>query len=151
MNGVPVKKAIQTGEWYECLGQNYEDEEIRFRLRILGFDPTTVREIDAESDVEVEGVLWLMSVEVVSLCKQPIDAYHVPNLMRIVDHDDFVFMHFRSDLDHDKASGIHRFSGWSDNLPLSPKIKAIGTIPFVLPDEDAEYRLAIKDGHIREA
>jgi hypothetical protein len=153
MNGIPVRKAIESGSWYECIGR-YFNEELRFRLRVLGFSATTVGEIDETlgAKMQTEGVLWLLSIQVVSLCKEPVDAWKVRDVVMLTDRDAFSFKPFEgSDLDRNEASGIFRFSGWSSNPPLSPKVKATGSIPFILPDEENNYCVAVEGGQIREA
>lgn len=149
MNKISVTEAIAGGAWYECKGM-YFDEDLHFRLRVLGFSRTTIEEIDASlvDEIELEGILWLMSVEVVNLCKKPVDAYNLKYALSLLDEDGYEFEHFpNSDLRNVKARGINRFSGKS----LSPKIKAVGAIPFVLPDEENKYYLVIKEGQILEA
>jgi len=153
MKNVQLKKAIESGAWHECSGK-YFGEERPFRIRVLGFCRKTIEEIDQSllNKVEIEGILWLMSVELVSLCKKPVDAVGIRNLLTLTDEEGFQFEPFsNSDLDRNKNSGLHRFSDWSDSAPLSPKIKAIGSIAFVLPDEENNYYLGIKDGQIRES
>jgi len=153
MNKYSVANAIESGTWHECKGKYFE-EEISFRLRILAFRRTTIEEIDESliNEVVIEGILWLMSVEVINLCKKPIDAWKLRDTLVLIDEDEYEFEYFsNSDLDQDEDSGLHRFSGWSSNTSLSPKIKAVGAIPFVLPDEENNYYLMIKDGQIQEA
>jgi hypothetical protein len=150
MSGVEIKKAIASGDWYECEGRSYKDE-IRFRVRALGFDRTTPQAINPSTEVVVEGVLSLLQVEVVNLCKQPTDPYHIRNLLILVDQDGFEFERLESNLDRDRTSGLHRFSSWSDASKLMPKVKVVGTIAYALPDEEAEYSLAVKEGEIRPA
>lgn len=99
----------------------------------------------------MEAVLWLLSVEVVNLNKTPTDAHQLREVSKIIDRDGFEFPFFDSDLDRDERSPLRRFSGWSGDLPLSPKIKARGAIAFVLPDEENEYFYALTEGSIKEA
>ena len=74
------------------------------------------------------------------------------NVCKLIDEDGFEFEDFdNSTLDCSEGSDLHRFSGWSDNPPLSPKIKAQGAIAFVLPDEENSYYLALDNGNIQEA
>lgn len=147
--GVPLKDAIESGGWYECVGRCF-DEEHRFRLRVLDFVETTVDEIDDSLAVEVEGVLWLMSVEIISLCKEPCSADHVADTIALMDSEGFRFDRFDGgNLSHNRPSGLFRFSGWSDNHPLTPKVVAAGSLAFVLPPQECNYQIVIRDGQIR--
>lgn len=145
-----VRQAIALETWFDCAG-NYYDESIRFRLRVLDFARTSAAEIDPQVEVEIEGDLWLLRVEVVSLCREPIPAYRVRDLISLVDHEDFRFDAFSSPLNYDRVSRLHRFAGSSDTAPLSPKIKATGAIAFQLPGGPANYRVAIRGGEIAPA
>lgn len=152
MNKVPLKKAIASGSWFECHAKS-NGEEIHFRLRILAFERCSLDELDpSQADaVTIEGVLWLLTVEVVSLRKTPTDACLVRYASKLIDEDDFEFASFRLDFVQDKSSVLRRFSSWSDNPPLSPKIKAKGSIAFVLPDEENNYYFSLNEGSIIEA
>ena len=130
MNRVSVTKAIETGTWYECKWKHY-DEEFHFRLRILGFNPTTVAEIDVSliDKVKIEGILWLISIEVVNLNKQPFRPDVIPDSLMLMDEDGYQFEAFiANNLSFDEESGLLRFSVWPGSPSLSPKIKAIGKI-----------------------
>jgi hypothetical protein len=94
------------------------DDTLHFKLRITGFRETSIQEIKSDSDDDEETEGVLF--EALTAGK----------------------------LDLDKKSGLHRFSGWSSNPALSPKIKAWGSILFSLPEEDAQYSVIIKDGSI---
>ena len=158
MNGFPLKKAIQSGAWLECIG-NYFDEPIHFRIRILGFSPTSVEEViasnpDEDLELDLEGVLWTLFLEAVNLSKKPIDPYKLRGLLKVADADGYEFSPFRQEID--VIEPYRRFSGWSSVPPLSPKLKAKGGIAFVLPDEETDYFLLVagedgESGSIREA
>jgi hypothetical protein len=148
LDKILISEAIQGGNWYDC---QYErnDEQVHFKLRILAFRKTSVQEIKPDSDEHTEGVLWIMEIEVVSLNKRPLEAYKVRRSIELEDHEEFVFEVFtEGKLDSDEKSGLHRFSSWSSNPSLSPKIKAWGSILFRLPEEDAQYSLVIKNGSV---
>lgn len=147
MTPTDVRQAIACGTWFDCSG-SYRDESLRFKLRIVDFTCTSPAEIDPKIDVVVEGVLWLLRLEVVNLCREPVSALRVKQLISLLDDEDFRFDAFFSPLDRDRSRGLRRFSDWSDNPPLSPKIKAAGAIAFQLPFELASYRIAIKNGEI---
>lgn len=153
MNSISISEAIASGVWYDCTAFCFE-EQMTFRLRALGFERTTVAEIEPRLSppVAVEGVLWLLSVEVVNLDKAPIRASNVADAFSLTDVDGCEFPRFyNGGLSLNPRSVLHRFSGWSGNPPLSPKIKATGSIAFVLPDEENSYRLTLKKGSIKEA
>ena len=67
MDKLSLKQAIASGTWFECHAKWY-DEELCFRLRVLSFEQASVEEIDPSlvDEVTIEGVLWLLFVEVVS-------------------------------------------------------------------------------------
>lgn len=157
MNKIPLKQAIASGSWFECHAKRY-DEQLHFRLRVLAFEKASVEEIDPSlvDTVTIEGVLWLLSVAVVSLNKTPTDAHKVRDASKLIDEDGFEFGSFYPDNSwnlgvDEKTSALRRFSEWSGTLPLSPKIKARGAIAFVLPDEENNYYFGLNAGNIREA
>jgi hypothetical protein len=148
---VSISEAIQNGNWYDCKSERY-DEQIHFKLCILDFRKTSAQEIKPDSDEQTEGALWIMEIKVISLNKRPLEAYKVRDSIELEDHEEFVFEAFtEGKLDLDEKSGLRRFSGWSSNSPLSPKIKAWGSILFRLPEEEAQYSLLIKDGSVTAA
>ena len=151
MKKISMKGAMASGAWYECRAKEF-DETFQFRFRVLGFERTTVDELDPSDEhcVAVEGILWLLTIEAVNLNKKPIFSTQLPSLMRVVDEDGFEFEAFTSDLNSVDGGPLFRFSGWC-NVPLSPKIKAVGAVAFVLPDEDSNYYLAFIEGNIKEA
>jgi hypothetical protein len=151
MNKIPLKQAVSSGVWYECRAKQY-DEKVHFRLRVLGFERTSVEELDPsnEQGVTAEGVLWLLSLEVVNLSKKPVDASTLPDVMRLIDEDGFEFEAFASDLSYVDGSPLFRFSGGCCQR-LSPKIKASGAVAFTLPDEDSKYYLVFNEGSVKEA
>lgn len=156
MNKIPLKEAIDASAWLECHWKTY-DEEFNCRLRIVTF--TTFDKVGIDTSllkaIGDNGVLWLMTLEVVNLCKTPFEAWQLSDCMKLLDEDGFEFGYFdNGDLTSQERkgkSGLYRFSGWSDNPPLSPKIKTVGGIPFLLPDQESNYYLTIEDGTIKEA
>jgi len=157
MSNIPLKEAIASGAWLECHTISCYREEFSFRLQLKEFHRASNGEIDRSmiNEIFVEGVLWLLSFDVVNLTKGPIDGWYVRNALRLVDQDGFGFEPYRiesfaSHLDWNESTGLRRFANVNPNLPLSPKIKASGSIAIVLPDEENNYYLAIKDGNIRE-
>ena len=151
MNSIPIKAAISSGAWYQCQSVSWNGQ-LDFRLRVLSFERRTVAEIDRRlvGKVVIEGVLWLLSVEVVNVSKEPIDAKLIGPIIRLIDEGGFAYPNLRApDLDWGQASGLRRFSIWAN--PLLPKITARGSIAFVLPDEDNSYSFAIHKGSAIEA
>lgn len=157
MSKIPLKEAIATGAWLDCHAISCYREEFSFRLQLKGFHRASNGEIDRSmiNEIFVEGVVWLLSFDVVNLTKGPINGWYVREAIRLVDQDGFEFEPYRierfaSNLNWSDNPGLCRFANVTPNLPLSPKIKASGSITIVLPDEEANYCLAIKDGNIRE-
>ena len=127
------------------------ETEIHYRLRVLAFTRTSVEQIDPSlvGRVLAEGTLWLLSVEVVIVSRMAIGARWFRNSIKLIDEDGFEFGNYCSDLDKNENAGLRRFSNNSGVPPLSPKIKAAGSIAFVLPEETNNYYLAFKDGRTR--
>ncbi len=155
MSNIPLKEAIASGAWLECHARFKVDagneKEIHYRLRVLAFARTSVDDIDASlvGKVLVEGVLWLLSVEVVIVSKMPIDGHWFQHSIKLIDEDGCEFENYCGDLDKNESAGLRRFSNNTGVPPLSPKIKATGSIAFILPDETDNYYLAFKDGNTR--
>ncbi len=156
MSSVPLKEAIASGAWLECHAKSTvnggNEREIHYRLRVLAFTRTSVEDISPSlvGQVLVEGILWLLSVEVVNLCKTGFNASRIKYSIKLVDEEGFEFQPFDGALGYDKNAGHNRFSTYGAPWP-SPKIKATGSIAFVLPDEENNYYLAVEDGNIKEA
>lgn len=152
---IPVKEAITSGVWLHC---EYTDrnELIQFRLRILSFRKLNLSEVDEPQkikDIDSNAILWITEIEVVNLTKEPISTTDGTGELILVDQDGFKFhdfgdCHLRCGSMFAEKSGMKRFYG----MNLIPKIKAIGAIPFQLPDDDeAIYSISLKKGFIREA
>jgi hypothetical protein len=172
MGRIPLKEAIASGAWLECHAKLEED--LCYRVKVLAFDKTSVEEVvrsglpgpvEGSTSVKsqraiaarqsriravpVEGILWLLSVEVVNLCRIPREACLFKDRIKLIDEDGFEFEPFESALDYYEGTGLHRFCKYHVP-PLSPKVKVNGSIAFVLPDEENSYYLAFKDGNIEE-
>lgn len=150
MKRVSLKEGVSSGKWYECQA-DYCGEKFRFRIRFVGFQRSSVEEIDASlvDEVTLEGVLWILSLEVVNLNKKSMRGLDVREIARLIDEDGYEFETFGSDLDEAEGCALNRFSNWGD--ALSPKLKARGAVAFVLPDEETNYYFGLCDGNIREA
>ncbi len=153
---IPIKHAIDSGAWFQCETETHDGPFI-FKIRILSFHEVTnniIEELQREIRFD-EGIFWLMGIEVVNLNKIPFSGWHVQNKIILFDQDDFQFITISvSELvvtKYGERIGIKRFSGWSDVPYLKPKIKAVGALPFLLPDEDeSEYFLSVEGGNIQE-
>ncbi|TXD84101.1 hypothetical protein ESY86_10625 [Subsaximicrobium wynnwilliamsii] len=149
---VPVKEAINSGSWLHCECNDY-DRLIKFRLKISSFRKLVLTEIDNPDKIGTidEGaMLWLMQIEFINLTKDPIHPRYGPPYLLLIDQDGFRFHifedgHLESGSQFSKTSGMHRF-GYTE---LIPKIKAVGSIVFQLPDDaDAEYSISIKNNGV---
>ncbi len=100
MSGIPLNEAIAAGAWFECHSKYY-DKELHYRLKVVAFSRTSVDDIDVSlvGKVLVEGILWLLSVEVVSLCSARTDVCLIKDSIVLIDEDGFTFEPFSSDLD----------------------------------------------------
>ncbi len=152
---VPIKEAISSGFWMHCEYQGY-NELIKFRLKINSFRKIKLSEIDNPEEMksyDSNSILWLAEIEVINLTKNPIHPNSGPKQLFLVDKEGFYFPMF--DDNH-----LRLFSEFSEKYKLNrffinelvPKIKAVGSIAFQLPDDDdAEYSIALKkDGIVQE-
>jgi len=155
---VPVKEAINSGSWLQC-EHLYYDDLIKFRLKINSFRKLSLSEIDNPEKMDyildVNATLWIMNIEVINLTNIPIQPYDGPKQLVLIDKDGFNFYvrkedsHLERHSNFAEISGANRFYCEGD---LIPKIKAVGSIIFELPDDDeAEYSISIKnDGIVQE-
>ncbi len=150
---IPIKEAISSGAWLHC---SSDDDSVQFRLRVLSFGKLNLSEVDNPQDIQQNdgnAKWWLMRIEVVSLCKRNIYAYKVCGKVLLIDQDEFEFSviqdsHLCYNSNFGTEVGLNRFYG----KDLIPKIKAVGAISFLLPDDDdAQYSLSIENGIVREA
>lgn len=154
---IPIKEAISSGAWLNCEYNTYKGEICQFRLKVLSFRKLNLSEIDNPENIELidgNAHIWLMEIEVINLMKEPIMSYDGPGSYPIlIDQDGYKFdiftdLHLRHSSAFAKKSGMYRFY----QQTLIPKTKAIGAIPFQLPDDDeAVYSISMKKGSIREA
>lgn len=93
-----------------------------------------------------------MDLEVINMMKEPLSTIEMDKFV-LIDQDGFQFhvfsdKHLQCYSMFSKNSKMDRFYG----LDLLPKIKAIGAVPFQLPnDDEAVYSISVKNGSIREA
>ena len=160
-NMVSVKEAINSGSWLICeykYDPKYDDESIKFRLKINSFRKVNFSEIDKPQKIEnlgSNGILWIMNIEIINLTKSPQEIYKIPDSLILVDQDDFNFPqidgdHLRYYSNFSKTSGLSKF--YITGEKLIPKIKMEGSIIFQVPDDDdAEYSISINnDGIVQE-
>ena len=150
---IPIKEAISSGAWLHC---EFTDSKVLFRIKVLSFRKLNLSEFDEPDKIDFkdEGiVIWIMDLEVINLTKEGINSFVGPGNLILTDQDGFEFncffdSHLCWNSQFAKRSKTNRF--YAENL--LPKIKAIGAIPFQLPDDDeAVYSISVKDGSIREA
>ena len=153
MNKISLSEMIETGAWFRCTMQNDDEETLNFQLRILSFDkltPSDLGESALKKYIHNEGVLWILRIEVINLCKKAIRSSEIRNHLMLIDEDEYEYESYleESYLNYDEVSGLYRFSG---NTDLRPKIKVKGSVAFQLPEEENKYYLTIIDGSIEEA
>ncbi len=153
---VPIKEAISSGAWLHCEQKKNLFETSQFRLKINSFEKINLSKVDNPEEIDgidSNSVIWLLQVEVINLNKTPLEVYNATAKLTLIDQDGFIFPFFEDSHLHmsskfSKKKGLSRF--YSDDL--LPKIKAVGSITFQLPDDDeAEYSIALKDnGTVQE-
>ena len=134
---VSVKETINSGVWLHCEYKDYE-ELIKFRLKINSFRKLNLSEIDNPEEIknlDSSGTLWIMNIEFINLTKKAITPNYGPPVLILIDKDDFSFplfedYHLEDSSKFSHASGMNRFY----SAELIPKIKAVGSIIFQLPD-----------------
>jgi len=150
---VPVKEAINSGAWLHFISN---DESLQFRLKVLSFHKLNFTEVDNPESIQQKdsnSQWWLMGVESINLTKRNIHPLIFVGSLLLVDQDGFEFKvtrdtHLWLRSDFSKKSGLCRF--FIDEL--IPKIKAVGTISFLLPDDDeVVYSLSMQNGMVQEA
>jgi hypothetical protein len=150
---IPIKEAIGTGAWLHC----EINESTKFRLKVLSFRKLNLSEVDEPEKIHIKDentILWIMDIEVINLSKEPISSGDEgPGKLILVDQDGFKFYAFQDShltvwSDFAEKSKMNRFYVLSK---LSPKIKAVGAITFLLPDDDeAVYSISIRGGSVKE-
>lgn len=152
---IPLKDAIENGIWLQC-EYDYRGEFIQFRLKISSFKKIKLADVDEPEEIKVidsNANYWQMDIEVINLTKEPLSPTFGPNQLILVDQDGFKFhvsddTHLRLSSEFAERTKMDRFFA----KELIPKTKAIGAIPFQLPDDDdAIYSISLKEGSVREA
>lgn len=152
---IPIKEAISTGAWLHCEAK-YNYELIQFRIKVLSFRKLNLSEVDNPERIDFRDehtIVWIMDLEVVNLTKERIRAGDDALCkLIIVDQDGFNFYTFHDShlccsSDFAKTSKTYRFYAEY----LIPKIKAVGAMPFLLPDDDeAVYSISIRGGSVKK-
>lgn len=146
---VPIKEAISSGSWLQCEYKRFQ-EEYKFRIKINSFRQLSLSEIDSPEKIQNldnSATLWIMAIEFVNLTKKPIHPTYGPPSLILIDQDDFSFhlfedYHLENGSNFSIKTGMNRFH----SAELIPKVKAIGSLVFQLPnDDDAIYSLSIKE------
>jgi hypothetical protein len=152
---IPVKEIVSSSAWFDCHSDS-GFEKIRFKMRVLSFDKVDLSEVDDPHEVKIDyssGNYWILKLELVNLTKKVISSGDVSRAIILVDQDEFSFdvvedAHLSLYSGYAETSGLKRLYAGE----LMPKMKLVGAITFLLPDDDeAEYSLTIKKGNIEEA
>jgi hypothetical protein len=150
---IPIKYAINSGAWFNFIS---EDESIKFRLKVLSFEKIDLSEVDEPEKIlsgYSDASWWLMKIELISFIKHNVNDEDIIFSMSLIDKDGFSFgahrdYHMCAVSEFGKKTGLRSFYGEI----LMPKIKVIGALTFILPDdEEAEYSLSMDDGTVTEA
>lgn len=147
---IPLDDAITSGAWLDL---HCEENENHFRLRVLSFEEIQLDEVDNAGKIELleGGKWWSLKIEAVNLNKSRTISYELTDSLVLIDQDGFEFPatqdgHLCCHSNYSKKSGLNCF--YFENM--LPKIKACGAIAFFLPDEDAQYVIAAKEGTLTE-
>lgn len=148
---IPIKEAIETGAWLHF----QFSEDWRFRVKVLSFEKINVSQIEESHKIEnihENSQWWLMRIELLSLIKKKVRSRNIIEDILLIDDDGFQFQeitdhHLCFWSDYAKKTGLDKFYGQD----LLPKMKVIGAISFLLPDDEAAYSLAMKNGKLEEA
>lgn len=118
---IPIKEAVNSGTWYDCAVNG-----LNFRFKVSSF---------------IKGNNYLLKLEVVNLCKSPINGHDIANTILLVDQWEYEFSNHRYDF-RDNPKSIQ--------YTLNPKLKYVGTIWYRIPEEEAEYYVSVKGAIVKE-
>lgn len=158
---VPIQEAISSQAWLKFSNRDRLkewrlDQLKEFRVRAIDFSEINLNEVDSPELVDVshaDASWWMLKLEVISLCKKQISTREFNEIIVIIDQDDFQFNYVREDhlcfdSDFSQKNGFRRLFGQD----LFPKIKAVGALTFLLPnDDEAQYYLSMENGTVCEA
>lgn len=151
---VPIKEAISSNTWLQCEHQ-YGYNSYKFRLKIISFEKLNLSLVDNPEEIEgidSNSLIWKLDIEIIGLNKEPIPPHCSTDCLLLVDQDGFKFpffedRHLHMASEFSRISGLYRFY----TKDLLPKIKAVGSITFQLPDDgEAEYFISIQNDGIVE-
>jgi len=152
---VPIKEAINNGLWLHCEHQ-YGYNTYQFRLKVNSFKIMDLKEVDDPEEIDgldENSKLYMLGIEVINITKEAVALHSSVDFLLLIDQDGFKFPIFKERhlyrvSEFGKKHRLQRF----DLNELLPKIKAVGTIIFQLPDDDeAQYSLSIQnDGFVQE-
>lgn len=153
MNKIPIKEAISSGTWFNCVVDWIET--LAFRMRVSSFEKVNLSEVDAIEKINRQtfalenGDFWIMQLEIINLGKKA--AQFIALSINISDNAGFEFspatdFHLCGGSEYAKKSGLATFFGQE----CFPKIKRTGAITFFLPKEESEYFLTVQGGNIQE-
>ncbi len=149
---VPIKEAISSGAWLHC--EFINSSEV-FGIKVLSFKNLNLSDVDEPEKIDLkdsDSIIWIMELEIVNLSKEPITPTYGPHQLILIDQDGFKFRFF----DDDHLGCFSSFAAKSNmkrlySKELIPKVKAVGAISFLLPnDDEAIYSISIRDGSIKE-
>ncbi|MBK6727604.1 MAG: hypothetical protein IPG63_10145 [Xanthomonadales bacterium] len=167
---IPVQTAIKEQAWLLIDNSDYSNKDdydadeirkVKFRIRPLGLtkiDPAPIDNQDEITKVMISDSLWLLSMDLVVLSKEPVEdapenVFH--KYILIKDGDGFTFkavydyhLCCSSSSNFAKRNGLANF--YRTEL-FNPKIKYKAAILFELPDEIDDLFFASAYSEIREA
>lgn len=145
-----ISKCIDSASWLEGY---LADDDIRFKLRVMAFEKLEFDYNNLGDDLAFDisdGVLWLLVLQIVNLTKTTINCDDIKRNLRIVDSDDFCFelvedRELCSDSEFATKAKLKRFYYGK----LTPKLKATGSLLFLLPNEDTNYFISLVSGSLK--
>ena len=147
-----LKDVIDSGSWFHCEFP-LKDQLHQFRLKVLSFQKLDLTEVDEPEKIDMwkNTIIWLMEIEIINLSKNPLASGYL-NEINLINTKGSKFirtgdLHLCQYSEFAKKKRLDRFFGPS----LNPKIKAIGTLMYRLPDsDDSIFEISIFNGTIRE-
>lgn len=147
-----LEEAVEGKQQFSFLYNSFEDETISYTMRFLGFEKINLKDVDDSKRVEsVEGAdYWYLKVEVLNIGQKKIESFFVKSNLVLVDQDGCQFeqeddAHLNYNSEYGKKMGLQRF--YTSGAYLLPKIKATGSIMFLLPSEEgAVFSIKQKQG-----
>ena len=159
-----IDDMIKSGYWYKCSTISYQLNEFRIRLKEFSCKFHKVSNLRVPY---YEGIPWILCFEYINLSNKPISITCLSDVFVLIDEEDYKFTslskvyNFKSIREEHKKNlfnmtmndfihAIKLFPMYA-SAQLNPKIRRKCAIVFPLPEEKADYYLAIKNGSIEEA